>query len=221
MIAWRRVVPITVVVTASLLAAPIASAQVGSLTTGYSWAGGWCAGLFIDLTPTVPLTVTSFDVYFRGTLNRNVSVYYRAGTYVGSETTPGAWTLLGTVNVSPGGDGTATAVNLGGVSIPDGQTYGFYFWDNLGTGGSDGGGIILDGTPGTVSNSHLSLTSDTYSCNTPFETPSVGVFGWEGTVYYQLGEEAGVPATGTTGLVGLATLVLFLGWVVLRQRSAA
>ncbi|MBZ5589186.1 MAG: hypothetical protein LAO05_11545 [Acidobacteriia bacterium] len=218
MISWRRVVPIATVVIASLLTAPIASAQTGSLTTGFEDWSGWCSGLYVDLTASVPLTVTSFDVYFKGTLNRNVSVYYKAGTYVGSETTPGAWTLLGTVNVSPGGTGTATAVNLGGVAIPAGQTYAFYFVDLLGTGGPDGGGLNLDLTPSPVSNADLTLNSSMRTCDTPFTDPEGGM-GWEGTVYYQLGGQA-IPVLGTTALAGLATLVLFLGWFVLRQRSA-
>lgn len=215
----RWVAPIAIVAAASLLAAPIVSAQVGSLSTGYEWLDGWCAGLYIDLTASVPVTVTSFDVYFRGTLNRDVSVYYKAGTYVGSETTPGAWSLPGTVNVTPGGDGTATAVNLGGVAIPAGETYAFYFWDHLGTGGADGGGLIL-GKATTYSNADLTLTTTSYNCDSAFQTPTTCTFGWEGTLYYQRAE-SGVPALDTTGLVGLAALVVFLGWVLLRQRSAA
>ena len=218
MFSWCRVVPIATVLTASLLTAPIASAQVGSLTTGYENDSGWCSGLYVDLTASVPLTVTSFDVYFKGTLNRNVSVYYKAGTYVGSETTPGAWTLIGTVNVSPGGDGTATPVNLGGVAIPAGQTYAFYFVDLLGTGGTDGGGLNLDLTPGTVSNADLSLSSSMRTCDAPFTSPEGGM-GWEGTVYYQLSGEA-IPVLGTTALAGLAVLLLLLGWFGLRQQSA-
>jgi hypothetical protein len=216
MISWRRVVPIAAVITASFLTAPIATAQIGSLTTGYEWDSGWAAGPFFDITASVPLSIAGFDMYFKGTLNRNVSVYYKAGTYVGSETTPGAWTLLGTVNVSPGGDGTATAVNLGGVSIPTGQTYGFYVWDNLGTGGTDGGGLILKHFPTNHSNAQMTLSSNDYTISGLFTGPGSG-WGWQGTVYYQVVQS--IPVLGTTALAGFTALVLFLGWFALRQRS--
>ena len=216
---WRSVVLVATVVIASVAIAPMASAQTGSLTTGYKWESGWCAGIFIDLTPTTTLTVTSFDVYFRGTLNRNVTVYYKSGTYSGFESTPGAWTSLGTVNVTPLGDGNATPVNLGGITIPAGETYAFYFWDNLGTGGEDGGGLIL-GDPTTYSNANLQLRTTSYNCESAFQSPTVDTFGWEGTVYYEIGDLA-VPALETAGLIGLATLVLLLGWAFLRWRSAA
>ena len=217
--AWR-VVPTVIVVAATLLAAPGTSAQPSSLTTGFQDDSGWCAGPFMDLTAVNALTITSFDMYFKGTLNRNVSVYYKVGTYVGSENTPAAWTLLGTVNVTPAGSGTATAVNLGGVAIPAGQTYGFHVWDNLGTGGSDGGGLILKSSPPTHSNADLSLTSYYYTCDSAFGTPSPG-FGWQGTVYYERAVSEPIPALGPEALVGLAAVVLLLGWCVLRQRSAA
>lgn len=220
MIHWQRAVPIAAVVAASLLTAPAVSGQSNSLTTGYVWDGGWCAGPFMDITAAVPLTITSFDMYFRGTLNRNVSVYYKVGTYVGSETTPGAWTLIGTVNVTPAGDGIATPVNLGGVSIPSGQTYGFHVWDNLGTGGSDGGGLILDADAPPHSNAQMTLTSGAYTCDSPFTSVNPG-FGWEGTVHYVYAPAEAIPALGTKALAGLAALVLLLGWIMLRQRSGA
>lgn len=216
MIHWQRAVPIAAVVAASLLTAPAASGQSNSLTTGFVGDGGWCAGPFMDITATVPLTITRFDMYFKGTLNRNVSVYYKVGTYVGSETTSGAWTLIGTVNVTPAGDGIATQVNLGGVPIPAGQTYGFHVWDGLGTGGTDGGGLILDANAPPHSNAQMTLTSNAYTCDGPFTSVNPG-FGWEGTVYYSYGVPEAVPALGTKALAGLAALVLLLGWIVLRQ----
>lgn len=220
MIHWQRAVSIAAVVAASLLTAPAVSGQSNSLATGYVWDSGWCAGPFMDITAAAPLTITRFDMYFKGTLNRNVSVYYKVGTYVGSETTSGAWTLIGTVNVTPAGDGIATQVNLGGVSIPSGQTYGFHVWDGLGTGGTDGGGLILDANAPPHSNAQMTLTSNAYTCDGPFTGVNPG-FGWEGTVYYSYGAPEAIPALGTKALAGLAALVLLLGWIMLRQRSAA
>lgn len=216
---WR-LVPTVLVVAATLLVTPGAAAQTSSLTTGFQDDGGWCAGPFMDITATTNLTISSFAMYFKGTLNRNVSVYYKAGSYIGSEGTPAAWTLLGTVNVTPAGSGSATTVNLGGVSIPAGQTYGFHVWDNLGTGGTEGGGLILKSNPPTYSNADMTLTTYYYTCDSAFGTAS-NAWGWQGTVYYALGNGQGIPTLGPEALVGLAAVVLLLGWFILRQRSVA
>ncbi|MCU0304750.1 MAG: hypothetical protein MUC56_11905 [Thermoanaerobaculales bacterium] len=155
----------------------------GTLATGYVNSSGWCGGPYIDLTAGAEaVRIVSFEMYFKGTVNRDVDVYWKAGTYVGSETNPGAWTLLGTVNVTPGGDGTLTAVNLGGVDIPAGQTYGFKVWDG-GTGGASGPGLDLRAGGTAVSDGNLSLASDAYTCSEPFNGLSTG-FGWQGTVTY-------------------------------------
>ncbi|HSL19702.1 MAG TPA: hypothetical protein VLB51_17485 [Methylomirabilota bacterium] len=155
----------------------------GTLATGYVNSSGWCGGPYIDLTAGAEaVRIVSFEMYFKGTVNRDVDVYWKSGTYVGSETNPGAWTLLGTVNVTPGGDGTLTAVNLGGVDIPAGQTYGFKVWDG-GTGGTSGPGLDLRASGTAVSDGNLSLASDAYTCDEPFNGLNSG-FGWQGTVTY-------------------------------------
>ena len=156
---------------------------VGTLDTGYVWDGGWCGGPYIDLTAgPADLLIVRFEMYFKGTVNRDVDVYWKVGTYVGSEETPGDWTLLGSVNVTPGGDGTLTTVELGGVVIPAGQTYGFKVWDG-GTGGADGPGLILRSGGTTASDANLSLSSSHYTCSDPFSGLSSS-FGWQGTVEY-------------------------------------
>jgi hypothetical protein len=155
----------------------------GTLATGYVNSSGWCSGPYIDLTAGAEaVRIVSFEMCFKGTVNRDVEVYWKAGTYVGSETDPGAWTLLGTVNVTPGGDGTLTAVNLGGVDIPAGQTYGFKVWDG-GTGGASGPGLDLRSGGTAVSDANLSLVSNAYTCDEPFNGLDSG-FGWQGTVTY-------------------------------------
>jgi hypothetical protein len=155
----------------------------GTLSTGYIDSSGWCGGPYFDLTAAaVAVRVLSFEMYFRGTVNRNVEVFWKVGTYVGSETNPSAWTSLGTVNVTPGGNGTLTPVNLGGVDIPPGATYGFKVWDG-GTGGGDGPGLDLRMGGTTASDPNLSLISNAYTCEEPFNGLSTG-FGWQGNVIY-------------------------------------
>jgi hypothetical protein len=177
----------------ALSTGPVAPAQTldiepmrasGTLDTGYVNSSGWCGGPYFDLTAAGvdDVRIVSFEMYFKGTVNRDVEVYWKVGTYVGSETTPGDWTLLGSVNVTPGGDGTLTAVNLGGVDIPAGQTYGFKVWDG-GTGSQDGPGLDLRSGGTVASDGNLSLESSAYTCVDPWGGLAGG-FGWQGTVTY-------------------------------------
>lgn len=188
----------------------------GTLGTGYTFDSGWCSGPYIDLTAAAggPVTVNSFQMYFKGTVNRNVSVYWKAGTYVGSEATAGAWTLLGTVNVTPGGDGTLTAVALGGVTIPAGQTYGFKVWDG-GTGLTNGPGLDLH-NPSSASDANLSLVSNRYTCNVIFEAPSQPL-GWQGNVLYTVGVPT--PTMGVWMTAVLFAMLAGLAFVLLRRRN--
>ena len=71
-----------------------------------------------------PMRITAFDMNIEpGTTT--VSVYFRSGTYVGSETNPAAWTLMGTANVSGAGLNRRTRVNVSSPVLNPG-TYGFY-----------------------------------------------------------------------------------------------
>src|SRR5262249_41258316 len=58
----------------------------------------------------------------------NIEVYYKSGTYMGSEYTPSDWTLLGIApSITGGGYGVATPLNLPlYVNIPAGETGAFY-----------------------------------------------------------------------------------------------
>jgi len=155
----------------------------GTLSTGYVDSSGWCGGPYIDLTAAaVAVRIVSFEMYFKGTVNRDVEVFWKVGTYVGSETNPGAWTSLGTVNVTPGGTGTLTPINLGGVDIPPGETYGFKVWDG-GTGPPEGPGLDLRMGGTLVSDANLSLSSNAFTCDEPFTGLTTG-FGWQGNVLY-------------------------------------
>jgi hypothetical protein len=189
----------------------------GSLGTGYVFSSGWCGGPYIDLTAAAgsAVAVTGFQMFFKGTVNRTVFVYWKAGTYVGSENTPGAWTLLGSVNVTPGGDGTLTSVAIGGVTIPAGQTYGIKVWDG-GTGGTDGPGLDLRLGGTSASDANLSLTSNAYTCNTTFESPSSN-FGWQGNVLYTDGVV--VPTMGTWMMAALFVMLSGLAVLVIRRRD--
>jgi hypothetical protein len=84
------------------------------------------AGNMFDLTANTDLHITGFDMHIIDIGMETVEVYYKVGTYAGFETTPAAWTLLGTADVNSLGLGNPTFVPIGGLAIPAGQVYGLY-----------------------------------------------------------------------------------------------
>ena len=91
--------------------------------------------MFNVLTNTAPVTVTSLDFNMIGTNTGDFEVYYKVGSYVGSESTAASWTLIGTAtNVTSLGTNAVTPIPLPlNILIPAGSTYGFYITNNNNT----------------------------------------------------------------------------------------
>jgi hypothetical protein len=75
------------------------------------------------------VTISEVELPIGGTGSRTVHLYYRTGTACGNASSATGWTLIGTptvnvVNASPGLTSVPFPV---AVTIPAGQTYGFYF----------------------------------------------------------------------------------------------
>lgn len=83
-------------------------------------------GNMFDVTAISNITVTSVDAHPMA--NTNYEIYYKAGTYVGSENNAGAWTLAGSAtNVIAQPTGTPTPLPIAlNINIPAGQTYAMY-----------------------------------------------------------------------------------------------
>lgn len=195
---------------ALLLAAPPALPQTQSLSTDVSSNGG-CEGAFFDISVLGgrDLTITGFETNQAG--EAEVEVYFKEGTGVGFETDASAWTLLGSDRVS-GGSGfiqTLYPLNVGGLQIPAGETFGLLVYS--GTEGGTGALATRYATSqvATVSDDHLSITTGAASCGgTGIGAPFDGINSeraWRGTVLYALNYQVG----GTvTGLVDGTVLVL-------------
>ncbi|AEA44472.1 hypothetical protein [Fluviicola taffensis] len=85
-------------------------------------------GVMFDISATNTITIYCFDVNLPPLSIGDYEVYYKAGTYVGSENSPGNWTFIGSAGsiVSIGLD-LATPLTIPvNVVIPLGETYGFY-----------------------------------------------------------------------------------------------
>ena len=90
----------------------------GSLTTSFATNNG-SAGNMFDVMPLTDINVNSFDVNNSSTTTVDYEIYFKTGTYVGSETTAGDWTLVGSaLGVAGAGQDTPTATWL---------KYGSYF----------------------------------------------------------------------------------------------
>lgn len=92
---------------------------VGTTTGGNSQNG-----VMFDVTAAYGATITGFELYLNST-SSTVAVYYKTGTHVGSETTPGNWTFLDSVQNVPSGSPVRPNLQLSQPILP-GQTLAFY-----------------------------------------------------------------------------------------------
>ncbi len=98
-----------------------------SLTTTFAGGNGHAGNMF-DIMAINEITVESFDVNMDTGTTDDVEVWFKTGTFVGSETNPGDWTLLDTaVGVASLGVGVPTPLNMSlGQVVPAGDTVAFY-----------------------------------------------------------------------------------------------
>lgn len=188
---------------AALLVAALApaGAQAASLTTTFAGGNG-CFGNMFDVTSTVPIEITSFDQNVWTTTPQTVDVYYKVGTYVGSETNAGAWTLLGSVQVTGVGDNLPTPVPIGGLAIPKDTTYGIYIdLPEQGNNYTDGNNVYSNGTVTVTTGAGLCATFGSVIASRT----------WNGTIYYEEEALVSVLEIPTLGQLGLLALTLGLG----------
>lgn len=89
-------------------------------------------GEMFNLVATNTITVLCFDVSLILGSNGAYEIYYKVGSYVGSETNAAAWTLIGSNATVPSlGFDVASPINIPiNIVIPAGQTYAFYITNN-------------------------------------------------------------------------------------------
>ncbi len=96
-----------------------------ALQTSTKWA---IYGVMFDVTTlSAPKAVTGFLFYPGAAVVRTFKVYYKIGTYVGSETNSSAWTYLGDFNND--GQLTSSLLDITDVTIPAATTYAFYLYN--------------------------------------------------------------------------------------------
>lgn len=118
-------------------------------------------GTMVDITPQEDMVLDSFAIsFYQGTAGSTYEVWYKTGTYVGSERTSSAWTFLKS--------GSANVVNVAGrnrgyIKIPEtalnkGTTYGFYITTTPTTGND----LFATYGNATTTNGEITVTGGTY-----------------------------------------------------------
>lgn len=123
----------TLLATATVaLAQPPCPATEG-LTTLYAQDNG-LDGIMFDVVALEDITVNCFEVNWT-TGTTSVAMWYKPGTHVGFEQTPGDWTSIGTVpSVTSAGTDLPTYIPIDvDVDVPSGSTYAFYISNNVTT----------------------------------------------------------------------------------------
>jgi hypothetical protein len=112
--------------TTAMISATTTSNAAGSLSTT-SAGGNGCGGgaMFNITTNSNAVNVTSLDVIPNVGGAQTVEVFYKTGTYIGSETTAGAWTSLGTYPVTTTA-GTPVNIDITDLLIPASSLYAIY-----------------------------------------------------------------------------------------------
>ncbi|MFN4247234.1 MAG: beta strand repeat-containing protein, partial [Flavipsychrobacter sp.] len=140
---------------ATYYAEPTVVVGAGSLSTPFNSNNG-SRGVMFDVLPSKNIIVSGFSADVYGGTTAPYEIYYKVGTYVGSETNSGAWTLLGSnSSLTSLGSGVATPLGINmSLSLNSGQTYAFYI-TNTNSGGLN---YTSSGTGGNVLASNSDIT---------------------------------------------------------------
>ncbi len=182
---------------AALLWALAVPAFAQSLTTTYATDNSFAGNTF-DVSPSVDLTIDSFDVHLSTNQPATIAIYWRPGTSDGFENSAAGWTLLGTANVTAQGEGNPTPVPIGGLALNAGQTYGIYVDLQSYVSGESPVMLYTNGS-NHYSNSELSLTTFYGKGDPAFEGPTFIPRSWNGTIYYTAGPTTTCASEGYRG----------------------
>jgi hypothetical protein len=103
------------------------STSTGSLFTTLA-AGNGSSGNMFDIIAINPITINSVGMHFStANVTTTVEVWYKVGTFVGSESSNANWTMAYTTTVLTNGTGTLTPIpGTFAINVPASTTYGIY-----------------------------------------------------------------------------------------------
>lgn len=137
---------------------------------------------------SVPMLITKLAPRFAtlGTFTSKFKVYYRSGTYSGSETNSAGWTQDGgPYTVTVASTAVTTLVDIDDIVVPPGSTYGIYFI-LIGS-----GFYQVNGTPSSVTDGNITVNKGSIICAGITDAFTGGSLladnqPWNGETYYKL-----------------------------------
>jgi C1A family cysteine protease len=162
------------------LAVVSGSLGIGSIGTTFANGSSQHGNMFDVTAAGSTIKITKFDLNLddpAGTAGIPVRVYYKRGTYKGSENRPIDWRLLNSYSVTSAGSGNPSQMPIDDLTIPAGQVVGIYITR---TDGRD----LMKYTSGanTYENASIKVSAGaalTYPFGTVYAPRT-----WNGTIYY-------------------------------------
>lgn len=169
---------------AQTMSAGALSSGTGSITTFFNSNNQFAGNMFdISNIGANPITITSFDINLAtGGANALVTVFYTPGTYAGNETNAGVWTSMGSATVNSAGTNNPTPLNVGGLTINPGQSFGLY----LTVTNYPNASMRYTNNNNVVSNTEVQLTLGIGRGNPDFTGAVFAARSWNGTIYYDI-----------------------------------
>ncbi len=150
----------------------------GELSTLYNYTNSMNGNMF-NVTALNEILIDSISLNIHNYLEHTAEVYYKEGTFEGSENNPGDWTLVGAYSITGKGSDIPTSVDVDDIRLTAGATYGFYvtltsgsFKDIYGANTYTGEDLIIDCGAGVV-----------YPFSTVYAPRT-----WNGTIHYSKGQ---------------------------------
>lgn len=165
-----------------------ATAVSNTLTTLFASDNTFAGNMFdVEVLGSLPIIINALDINIR-TYNSStctIRVYYKEGTYAGSNNSSANWTLASEVTgVVPQGANNATHISTENIILNPGTTYGFYVTisdypsaEMLYTNGSN-----------VYSNADIKITTGIGKGDPDFSGSNFNSRIWNGTIYYTEGE---------------------------------
>lgn len=181
-----------------------ASASSNIITTTFASNNGQSGNMFDVVNLIDDVTITAFDLNLESG-NWDIEVYTKDDSWVGFDTDASAWTLVGMGSVTSAGDDMATFFDVADFLLDGFSSTALYITVSNGTAmnytnGTAAGSVFAD-------NGELQILEGLgkgYPFGSSF-SPRV----WNGSIYYDLTQVAGVPeptplALLALGLIGIA-----------------